>query len=303
MGGGSWTADSFKTYCCSTSKAVIEDEFGNIKADLSRLDARQAFRQRYLHEDLNIKSKIRQCCDSDEHPNTVPVILAVDVTGSMGDAAKKCVEELNTIVTDILKDTEDVEFAVMAIGDTAYDEAPIQMSQFESDIRIAEHLDKVYFEGGGGGNNHESYSIAWWAGLKHCDLDCWKRGKKGLIITMGDEPLNPYLDGDHLERFLGDEIETRDIKTDKLYEEVTEKFDVYHLAITTSPSYRWHEHAAHPAWCGPLPEDHYIKTPVSELPQVVSALVRNHAANSGTINIANIHIIEKTVDGETVISW
>ena len=65
----------------------------------------------------------------------------------------------------------------MGIGDLAYDYAPIQASQFESDIRIAEQLDKIYFEGGGGGNNFESYTAAWYFGVHNCKLDCWNRGE------------------------------------------------------------------------------------------------------------------------------
>lgn len=82
---------------------------------------------------------------------------------------------------------------IMGIGDLAYDGCPIQVSQFESDIRIAEQLDKIYFEFGGGGNSFESYTAAWYFGSRHTKLDCLNRGKKGIIITMGDEQLNPYL--------------------------------------------------------------------------------------------------------------
>ena len=83
-------------------------------------------------------------------------------------------------MNNLLTEVKDVEISIMAIGDLAYDSAPIQMSQFESDVRIAEHLDKVYFGGGGGGNCYESYSLAWYCGLNHAQLDCWERGKKAL---------------------------------------------------------------------------------------------------------------------------
>lgn len=90
----------------------------------------------------------------------------------------ECAKKLNVIINNLLTEVKDVEFSIMTIGDLAYDSAPIQMSQFESDVRIAEHLDKVYFESGGGGNCYESYSLAWYCGLNHARLDCWKRGKK-----------------------------------------------------------------------------------------------------------------------------
>ena len=122
------------------------------------------------------------------------------------------------------------EIMVMAIGDLAYDNSPIQMSQFESDIRIAENLDKIYFENGGGGNDYESYTAAWYMGLNHCKLDCWKRGKKGLIITMGDELINPHLPLKQLNRVTGD-TNQKDIETSSLYKEASEKFDIYHICV------------------------------------------------------------------------
>ena len=38
---------------------------------------------------LNPYNVIRECCDTEEHPNTIPVILALDVTGSMGSILLK----------------------------------------------------------------------------------------------------------------------------------------------------------------------------------------------------------------------
>ena len=131
----------------------------------------------------------------------------------------------------------------MGIGDLYCDDAPIQISQFESDIRIAEQLDELYFEGGGGGNSYESYTAAWYMGVNHCDLDCWKRGQKGIIITMGDELPNPYLpkNGRYcgLAEATGDKLQD-DVLTEDLYKQVTEKFDVYHISIDDKESsYSW----------------------------------------------------------------
>lgn len=133
-----------------------------------------------------------------------------------------------------------VEFMVMGIGDLAYDSCPIQASQFESDIRIAEQLDKVYFEFGGGGNRFESYSAAWYFGLHHTKLDCWNRGKRGIIITIGDERLNPYLPmrGRYsgLIAALGDNLE-KDVETPELFEEASKKFDIYHIHVNHGSNY------------------------------------------------------------------
>ncbi len=230
MGGGAWNRGAFSTYSRSIGRKLKTD--GTVDGNYS---AQDMFKSRQIDPALNPYKVIRECCDSDEHPNTVPVILALDVTGSMGCTAVEIAKKLNTVMTELYNKTKDVEFMIMGIGDLAYDHAPIQASQFESDIRIAEQLDKIYFEAGGGGNGFESYTSAWYFALNHTKLDCHNRGKKGLIITMGDEPLNPYLPKEPLSRSVGDNLEA-DVETMSLYMETIKKFELYHLAVIDSHS-------------------------------------------------------------------
>ena len=186
MGCGSWTRDSYVSY--STTKGMSVSTDGMISGSYSNQDM---FKARNIDSALDPKNVIRECCDTEEHPSTIPVILALDVTGSMNDVSVEIAKKLNVIMTKLYEDIADVEFMIMGIGDLAYDNSPIQISQFESDIRIAEQLDKLWFENGGGGNDYESYTAAWYMGSRHTKIDCNKRGKKGIIITIGDERLNP----------------------------------------------------------------------------------------------------------------
>lgn len=227
MGGGSWTACNYAAYSCSKGR-----DYDSVTGTLrdTYTDSSQAFTSYEIDEKMKPYNVLRECVDSNEHPNTIPIILALDVTGSMGSTAIEVQKKLNPIMQEIYKRVKDAEIMVMAIGDLAYDHAPIQISQFESDIRIAENLDKIYFESGGGGNDYESYTAAWYMGLKHCKLDCWKRGKKGLIITMGDEPINPYLPCRPLNKKTGDANQS-DIETPALFKEASEKFDIYHICV------------------------------------------------------------------------
>ena len=226
MGSGCFSASSYADYSVSKGRSY-DHNTGRVKG--------QSYDATYLNEALNPrKFQIRECANSDEHPNTIPVILALDVTGSMGEACHETAAALGTIMKNLYNKFKDVEFCIMGIGDLAYDDAPIQMSQFESDIRIAEALDKLWMEHGGGGNSYESYTAAWYMGLYRTKLDCYdKQGRKGIIITMGDEPLNPYLpvDGYHgLNRTINESIEN-DIDTQELYNKAREKFDIFHIAV------------------------------------------------------------------------
>lgn len=234
MGSGGWRDETFRSYSASVGRTTSVRGFSSTQGMFETVQK--------MHSKMNPYKVIRECCDSPEHPNTIPVLLGLDVTGSMGKSCKKAASSLNVIMKDLYKKYKDVEFLVGAIGDLAYDEAPIQMSQYESDIRIAEHTDNIYFEGHGGSNSYESYTAAWYFGLRHTKLDCWKRGKKGIIITLGDEPLNPYLPKDKLEKVTGDRLQD-DVETSELYEEVIKKFDVYHIAINDADNCyaRWED--------------------------------------------------------------
>ena len=271
MGDGKWTSCAYNAYT-HTTKGMSAANY----AVLDGLDVRQAYKTWSLHPDLNPLNIVRLCRDSEEHPNTIPVILALDVTGSMGGAAVAVSQKLGVIMDDILssKDVSDVEFCVMGIGDLYCDRAPIQMSQFESDVRIAEHLDKIFFEAGGGGNLCESYTAAWYMGVHHCDLDCWKRGKKGIIITLGDERLNPALEADKLSAVTGDRLQA-DVETKYLYEEVLKKFDVYHISVDDpESSYKRYNrtYGIDNSWKETL-GDHYIVSMFQQLPQTISGLI------------------------------
>jgi len=297
MGGGTWTSTSFTSYSTSVGKTVSNGVvLNNNLQDL--------YRSRNLQPELNPYNVMRECCDSAEHPNTIPVILGLDVTGSMGSGAMEVSKKLNVVMTQLYEQVTDVEFLVMGIGDLAYDRAPIQTSQFESDIRIAEQLDKVYFEGGGGGNNYESYTAAWYFGLRHTKLDCWKRGQKGIIITTGDEPLNPYLPKTKLTQVFGDNLQS-DVSTDDLYKSVIEKFDIYHLAVNDiSTSYSYYADRIASSWGKYLDNEHLrIVTLDNIVPTIVSIIVSNNTANDTTFNTTQSDTTKDNVLGHNIIKW
>ena len=285
MGSGSWTSTSFSTYAAKRGYTTVNNSIDGIATTSlsSNYTVQDLYRSRDLDPMLDPKNVMRECRDSEEHPNTIPVIFALDVTGSMGEATALVAKELNAIMTKLYSEVTDVQFMVMGIGDIAYDSAPIQISQFESDIRILEQLEKVWFEGGGGGNSYESYTAAWYMGLRHCDLDCWKRGKKGIIITLGDEPLNPYLNARQLNRVTGDNLQAN-IETKDLYEEVSQKFDIYHIAVNdTHSSYRWYADEIDRTFSAYLDENHLKVCNLNDLAITVANIIIDSSKNNSEV--------------------
>ena len=264
MGGGSYSISSFATYSASAGKAY------DIKTN--RISG-QTFKATQLKEVLNPKGKIRECCNSEEHPNTVPVILALDVTGSMGAACTETAEALSQIMKTLYDKFKDVEICVMGVGDFECDDAPLQVSQFESDVRVAQQLDQIWMEHGGGGNNYESYTAPWVYGLYRTKLDAYnKQGRKGIIITMGDEPLNPDLPAGTVKDYLGSADgadQFGSFETSKLYEEASKKFDIFHIAVDdSSSSYNWHRADAQATFI-PILGDRFKESSINNLGKTI----------------------------------
>ena len=190
------------------------------------------FTQRKLDSEMNIKGKIRESRDSEEHPNSVPIIVALDTTGSMGDIPMDLIQNSFPEIMKSILDSgvNDAQVCFIGVGDCYYDNAPIQCGQFESSDELMEKwLQKVWLERGGGGNTGESYNLAWYFASRHTVTDAWeKRNKKGILITLGDEPCLSEIPKNAIEELFGDPAQAG-IISNQLIEEVKEKWDIYHI--------------------------------------------------------------------------
>ena len=178
---------------------------------------------------------IRESRDSVEHPNSIAVIIALDVTGSMLSIPTYMVKEglLKIIEKIIQSGIPDPQVMFLAVGDHVYDRSPLQVSQFESSDELLDFwLTKVWLESGGGGNEGESYGLAHYFAAKHTDIDCFnKRNQKGFLFTIGDEPNLKSYPKDHLSKIFGDG-EYRDCTSKELIDEASEKYNVFHIHFT-----------------------------------------------------------------------
>ncbi len=177
---------------------------------------------------------VRESCDSEEHPNSLAIVLALDVTGSMGSIPHHLIKEGLPHIMDgiIQKGIKDPQLLFLGIGDHECDTAPLQVGQFESsDELLDKWLTDIFLEGGGGGNDGESYMLAWYLAAKHTAIDCFtKRKQKGFLFTVGDEPVLPNLPARALKSIMGDgQHET--VTSLELVDQASEKYHVYHLHI------------------------------------------------------------------------
>ena len=178
---------------------------------------------------------VRESCENIDKPNVTPIIIALDVTGSMHMIPADLIQgRLAGLMAKIMAQASipNPHVMFMAVGDVVYDKSPLQVTQYEADIRIAEQLKDFWLEGGGGCNNSESYSLAWHFAATRTKLDSFiKRGEKGIIFTLGDEYAPANIEGRHLQKFLGD-AQAQTLTTADILANAQKSYDVFHLGIT-----------------------------------------------------------------------
>lgn len=161
-------------------------------ADRSAKPHSEVFQQSTCHPLMNpMGLQMRESRDSTDHPNSLAIAFALDVTGSMGHIPRMlATKELPTFMKLLTAcGIADPQLLFMAIGDATSDHAPLQIGQFESTAELMDQwLTRSYLEGGGGGSGEESYELAFYMLAQHTDIDCWeKRKKKGYLFMTGDE--------------------------------------------------------------------------------------------------------------------
>lgn len=166
---------------------------------------------------------------------TFPIVVAVDVTGSMREFPgiifeKLCIlyNEALFFLPETLKDSFEISFA--AIGDAYSDQHPLQVTDFAEGPELDQNIKSLYPEGGGGGQTRESYELAVYYYLTHCDMPKSVSIPKPLLILVGDEGYYSKLNRQHVKNLIGDDLKTDQISK-FLFDQLREKFNVYILRI------------------------------------------------------------------------
>jgi len=235
IGGGSWNVNSYRA--ATQTKINTGTSFG-YDAKVRQTGAYKA------HTDLDPKRLagpgspfegqiMRESRDNAEHPNSVPISILFDATGSMGNIPRVTQQKLSALFGLLLRRgyVDDPQIMVSAYGDAKTDYVPLQISQFESDNRIDENLDNLFLEGNGGGNGGESQSLGWYYLVNHTATDAWdKRHKKGYAFFIADEishELTPQVIRDNI----GVDEPVAPFDNASLAKAMLEKWDVYVLLI------------------------------------------------------------------------
>lgn len=246
-------------------------------------------RERRVHNSMNPNGvDFREARDSEVHPNSFPVILALDVTGSMGHIPHDLIKEgLPKLMGGIIQNgAEDVALLFLGIGDHECDSYPLQVGQFESgDEELDMWLTRTYIESGGGGNAGESYLLSWYFAAFHTKTDAFeKRNQKGILFTIGDEPNLKHLPASAIKEIMGSGQQT--FSEMELFQEVQKKYDVFHISVNHSGR----AIQAEKGWKQLLGDNCISVSDYRTIPEVITKVVcENYPSASGKTDISGVN--------------
>jgi hypothetical protein len=268
MGYSSWSTTDWASYSTTTRSKTTN----------------QIFTKSSIDDSLNpFGVLVRESRDSDANPNSTAIIVGCDVTGSMGIIAEHLVRTgIGTFFEEILKrkPISDPHMMVMGIGDGEYDKAPIQVSQFEADLTIAQWLERIYIEHGGGGNNVESYDLPYYFAYNHTSIDCFeKRGKKGYLFTIGDEQAPVWTYAEHVKKFIGDNI-SEDMAFKDVIDAASRMYNCYHIMIAQGDYARRNPAAVRQTWADVMGQRAIWLSDYTELSELMVSTIQLNEGES-----------------------
>jgi hypothetical protein len=191
------------------------------------------FAQRACHPLMNPRGiRARESRDSVDHPASLAIAFALDVTSSMGEIPEALARRELPNLMKLLGSygVRDPQILFMAVGDAVGDRAPLQVGQFESTAELMDQwLTWTWLEGGGGAAECESYELALYFAAQHIEMDCHrKRKKRGYLFMTGDDRPYPLLSRHIVDEVFGDKLEN-DVPLPQLVATLAESFEPFFL--------------------------------------------------------------------------
>jgi len=154
-----------------------------------------------------------------------PIIIAIDVTGSMSSWPFEIFDRLPLLYNTLAQYRPDVEICFAAIGDAGYDRWPLQVTTFASGYDLEQLLGSLYGEGAGG-DAPESYGLfAHWVNT-HVQIP--EMDEPPFLIVFGDVFMHEKVPSAQVKKYLGDST-MFDVNAIKAWQQVSEKWNTWFL--------------------------------------------------------------------------
>ena len=288
MGGSSFNYDDWQQSSATTKTKSVNQIYSSS-----------------LQDDVNpllIKNGVRESCDSNANPNSTPIIIGLDATGSMQAIPEYMIKTgLGEMFKSIYErqPVTDPQVLFCTIGDViAGDPAPLQVGQFESQCDLLiDGLKKFWLDGCcGGGNDKESYDLPYYFAINKTRTDALiKRGKKGYLITIGDEPPPQLLKREHIDKVFGGRAEG-DFTFEQLVTQVRRSYIPIHIVIEQGSHVQSYglDHVYSP-WKRLLGEDAIVCSDYTKLAEIITSILQVKAG-------INTNDVINSWDGSTSVA-
>ncbi|MBN1878231.1 MAG: hypothetical protein JXA33_28690 [Anaerolineae bacterium] len=214
----SWYGDAKYKYSSRSSSKRKED------AERAEASGPRTYKQKQQPNEKIVTPKKHIATES---PN--PLIVAVDVTGSMASWPFEIFDRLPLLYNTLSQYREDLAICFAAIGDAGCDDWPLQVTTFASGFDLEQLLGSLYGEGGGG-DAPESYGLfAHWV---NTHVTTPNAQETPFLIVFGDAPMHPTVPHEQISHFMGDPIR-KDIDALKAWQEVTQHWNTWFLRRPT----------------------------------------------------------------------
>jgi hypothetical protein len=251
--------------------------------------------------------KMRESRKSDINPLPTPLIVGLDVSGSMGRVVEAMRKGLGTLFEQVIDrhPITDPHVLAMAIGDMECDHAPVQATQFEADpVTIGKQIEDLYLERGGGGNDHESYLGPLYFAAMRTDCDAFKEGRKGFLFTVGDEEPQLVLTKAMIEEFFGDQPKN-DIQAAEMVAMIERNWHYFHLMVEEGSYMGSSRASVVRAWSDLIGQHAIPLADHTKMAEVIISLIevtvgRDKAAVVKSWGKGTDLVVEKAISGLTV---
>ena len=185
-----------------------------------------------------------------------PLVVAIDVTGSMQTWPAEIFDRLPLVYQTLSKYRDDIEICFAAIGDANSDNYPLQVNSFGKGVDLEAHLKALGAEGNGGGQGMETYELFAYFMLKHANVP---NATSPNLIIFGDEGFYETIDPRQVKHYIGDTLE-KELASADVWKALQQKFNVHML----HKRYDGHDAQIVDQWARVLGKEKVVELPAAE---------------------------------------
>ncbi len=153
------------------------------------------------------------------------LIIRIDVTGSNKSNAKIFFDKLPLLYSEAQRYLPEIQISFGAVGDANSDKSPIQVCKFDTGANLDAHIESLFLEGGGGGQDMETYELTAYYDLHQCNIP---NAINPFYFLLCDEGFYPTLNPDHVKEFVGLEL-SEPIESTQIFKQLMMKYNVFIL--------------------------------------------------------------------------